>query len=147
MKEKLQVLHLEDDLISAKLARLLLEEDGIDCDVILLATEADFIAALNAGRVDLILAAFTLPGYNGMMALTMVRKRFPEVPFIFLTGTLGEEVAISALKQGATDYVLKNRLSRLAPAVRQALSEAEEKKKRKKAEEALHRQILEQQTK
>jgi CheY-like chemotaxis protein len=137
MKVKLQVLQLEDDLINAKFARLLLEQDGIDCAVTLVATEAEFVAALNAGRFDLILAEYTLPGYNGMMALAMVRERFPALPFIFLTGTMGEEVAINALKQGATYSVLKNRLSRLAPAVRRALLEAEERKVQTKAEESL----------
>jgi two-component system cell cycle sensor histidine kinase/response regulator CckA len=139
MKEKLRVLHLEDDRIHADLARALLAEDGIECDMARVATEADFAAALDAGQIDLILADFTLPGFDGMTALATARERFPDLPFIFVTGTMGEEAAIEALKQGATDYVIKGRLSRLAPAVRRALSEAEERADRRRAEEALRR--------
>ncbi len=139
MKDKLRVLHLEDDQIHANLAQVLLAEDGIECNVALVATEADFVAALDAGQIDLILADFILSGFNGMIALTMVRERFPDLPFIFLTGAMGEEVAIEAMKHGATDYVLKNRLSRLAPAFRRALRESGERSERKKAEEALRR--------
>ena len=137
MKEKLRVLYLEDDRIHTDLAKALLAEDGIDCDLALVATEKDFVAALDTGGVDLILADYTLPGFDGMAALTMVRERFPDLPFIFVTGTMGEEVAIDAMKRGATDYILKNRLSRLLPAVRRALTEVCERSERKKAEEAL----------
>jgi len=137
MREKLRVLHLEYDRIHADLALALLAEDGIECDMARVATEADFVAALDAGQVDLVLADFTLPGFDGMTALTMVRERCPDLPFIFVTGTMGEENAIAVLKRGATDYVIKNRLSRLAPAVRRALREARERSERIQAEEAL----------
>jgi PAS domain S-box-containing protein len=139
MKEKLRILHLEDDRIHIDLARALLAEDGIDCDFAVVATEKDFAAALDTDKFDLVLADFTLPGFDGMMALAMVRERFPDLPFIFLTGTMGEEIAIDAMKCGATDYVLKNRLSRLAPAVKRALAEVGERFGRKKTEEALRR--------
>lgn len=139
MREILRILHLEDDRIHANLARALLEEDGIVCDTERVETEADFVAALDAGQIDLVLADFTLPEFDGMAALGMVRARFPDLPFIFITGTMGEEVAIDTLKRGATDYILKNRLSRLVPAVRRALAEARERSERKAAEEALRR--------
>ena len=139
MEEMLFILQLEDDRIHGDLARGLLAEEGIECAILRVATEADFVAALDANRFDLVLADFTLPGFDGMAALTMVRERCPIMPFIFVTGTMGEEVAIDALKRGATDYVLKNRLSRLAPAVRRALREARERAVRIQAEEALRR--------
>src|SRR6185369_15422447 len=137
MKEKLRVLHLEDDRIHADIARALLAEDGIDCDLAIIETEEDFVSALDSGQFDMVLADYTLPKFDGMMALTMVRDQYPDLPFIFVTGTMGEEIAIDAMKRGATDYVLKSRLSRLAPAVRRALAEAGERSERKKAEEAL----------
>jgi DNA-binding NarL/FixJ family response regulator len=85
----------------------------------------------------LILSDYSLPSFNGLSALKIARERCPEVPFIFVSGALGEELAIELLKQGATDYVLKNRLSRLAPAVCRALQEVEERNERRMAEEAL----------
>jgi PAS domain S-box-containing protein len=139
MKEKLRVLHLEDDRLQAELARALLAEDEIDCDLAIVETEEDFVSALDSRQFDMILADFTLPRFNGMMALTMVRDQYPDLPFIFVTGTMGEEIAIDAMRRGATDYVLKNRLSRLAPAVRRALRESRERLERKQSEEALRR--------
>lgn len=138
MSEKLRVLHLEDDQFHANLTRALLADDGINCDVVLVATQADFVTALS-GPVDLILADFTLPGFAGMTALAMVRARSPDLPFIFVTGTMGEEAAIEAFKRGASDYVIKSRLSRLAPAIRRALSEIKERSERR-AEEAQFRE-------
>jgi two-component system, cell cycle sensor histidine kinase and response regulator CckA len=137
MKKTLRVLHLEDDRLHAEITRALLAEDGIEYEMARVATEADFVAALAAGQIDLILADFTLPEFNGMTALSIVKEQFPDLPFIFVTGTMGEEIAIDALKRGATDYILKGRLSRLAPAIRRALSETKERSERKRAEEAL----------
>lgn len=139
MKEKLRVLHLEDDRLHSEITRALLVEDGIEYEMARVAREADFVAALDAGQIDLILADFTLPGFDGMTALGMVRERYPDLPFIFVTGTMGEETAIEAFKQGATDYVIKGRLSRLAPAIRRALSVTKERSERRRAEEALRR--------
>ena len=139
MKEKLRVLHLENDRLHTEITRVLLAEDGIEYNMAHVATEADFAAALATRQIDLILADFTLPGFDGMKALSLARARLPDVPFIFVTGTMGEEIAIDALKRGATDYILKGRLSRLAPAIRRALTEAEERSERRRAEEALRR--------
>ncbi len=79
------------------------------------------------GGFDLIFADYTLPSFDGLSALKIARQHSPRVPFIFVSGTLGEEVAIEALKVGATDYVFKTRLSRIVPSVRRALREAEER--------------------
>src|SRR5208337_4934734 len=115
------------------------EKEGIACDVTRVETESAFLTSLQQGGFDLILADYTLPSFDGLSAFRIAREQRPELPFIFVSGTLGEEVAIEALKIGATDYVLKTGLSRLAPAVHRALREAAERAERKKAEEALRR--------
>jgi DNA-binding NtrC family response regulator len=97
----------------------------------------DFAAALESGGFDLVLADYSLPDFDGLPALKVAHEVRPGVPFVLVSGTLGEERAIEALKEGATDYVLKQRLERLVPAVRRAISEAEERKERKRAEEAI----------
>jgi PAS domain S-box-containing protein len=136
MHQPLRILSLEDDPNDAELIRETLEADGIICEIIRVDTQADFARSLNAS-VDLILADYTLPSFDGLSALRYALGTCPEVPFIFVSGTLGEEVAIEALKIGATDYVLKTRLSRLAPSVLRALREADERSERKRAQEAL----------
>src|SRR5690606_39671026 len=78
------------------------------------------------------------PGFDGLAALALAREAVPDVPFIFVSGKLVEEQAIESLKNGATDYVYKNRLTRLAPAVRRALREAEERQARRRAQAAVH---------
>jgi DNA-binding NtrC family response regulator len=92
------------------------------------------------GGFDLILADYTLPSFDGLSALRIVRQQLPDVPFIFVSGTLGEEVAIEALKMGATDYVFKTRLSRLVPAIHRATREAEEIAELRRSEEILREQ-------
>ncbi len=137
MKSLLRVLHLEDDPKDAELAQCALEAEGIDHIVVRVDTQPAYLTALESGGFDLILSDFSLPSFDGSSALALARARCPDVPFIFVTGTLGEELAIETLKNGATDYVLKEHLSRLAPAVRRALQEVEERAIRKRAEEQL----------
>jgi signal transduction histidine kinase/CheY-like chemotaxis protein len=139
MRQRLRILHLEDDPGDALLVQETLEADGVVCRITRVQTEATFRAALEQGDVDLILADYTLPSFDGLGALQFARQSRPHVPFIFVSGTLGEEVAIDALKVGATDYVFKTRLSRIVPSVQRALREAEEKSERSRAEEALRR--------
>src|SRR5438445_477930 len=107
----------------------------MSCELACVEAHDDFLAALKQGEWDIILADYTLPSYNGLSALTLARELRPEVPFIFVSGTIGEDAAIACLKAGATDYVLKHHLARLAHAVRRALREAEERKERKLADE------------
>jgi PAS domain S-box-containing protein len=133
------ILHLEDDPKDAEIIREVLEGDGIGCRVTRVAARSDFVAALEAGGIDLILADFSLPSFDGLSALRIACERCPDVPFIFVSGTLGEELAIDALKTGATDYVLKQRLSRITPSVRRALREARDRAERKEAEGRLRR--------
>jgi formate hydrogenlyase transcriptional activator len=139
MKSQLRILHLEDDPRDGELVQETLEAEGISCQVTRVETEADLIASLEEGGFDLILADYTLPSFDGLSALKIAVQNWPDVPFIFVSGTLDEEVAIEALKIGATDYVFKTRLSRIVPSVRRALREAEERAELSRAEEALRR--------
>src|SRR5271165_2014486 len=125
--------------MDAELVHASLEGEGVVCDVTRAETQAGFLAFLQLGGFDLILADYTLPLFDGISALKIAQEVCPEVPFIFVSGTLSEELAIEALKMGATDYVFKTRLSRIGPSVRRALREAEERSERKRVEEALQR--------
>ena len=137
MTSPLHILLLEDDASDAELIQGLLEAGHIVCEVTRVQTRAEFIAGLENAGIDLILADYKLPSFDGLSALKLAMNERPDLPFIFVSGTLGEEVAIEAVKIGATDYVLKQRLSRLAPSVQRALRDARERAERKKAEEAL----------
>ncbi|MGH8101973.1 MAG: PAS domain-containing protein, partial [Chthoniobacterales bacterium] len=140
MHSPLRVLHLEDNLADTELVQARLEGEGIACEVTRVETDEDFVAALKRERFDLILADYTLPSFDGLSALRIAHQHTPNVPFIFVSGTLGEDVAIEALKTGAVDYVLKTRLARLAPSVMRALREGQEKAERQRAEEELKRE-------
>lgn len=133
----LHILLLEDYPIHAELFRETLIAGGIPCEMARVETRADFLAALQQGSFDVILADYKLPTFDGLTALTLAQETCPDIPFILVSGQMGEEVAVEALKRGATDYVLKTGLSRLAPSVRRALREAEERAARKQAEAAL----------
>ena len=135
----MRILFLEDEPKDALLVQATLEAEDIASDVTRADTQADFSRFLQQGGFDIILADYTLPFFDGISALKIAKEVCPEVPFIFVSGTLAEEMAIEALKLGATDYVLKTRLSRIAPSVRRALREAGERSQRKLAEQALRR--------
>jgi signal transduction histidine kinase len=127
MTSPLRILYLENDLADAELVHETVEADGIACELNRVEAEGEFRAALQRGGFDLILADYTLPAFDGLSALRIVRQQLTDMPFIFVSGTLGEEVAIDALKMGATDYVFKTRLSRLVPAIHRAMREAGER--------------------
>ena len=137
MKPPLRLLHLEDDPVDADLIATTLIEGGIPCESQVVDTRQAFVAALKEGRMDLILADYSIPGFDGMTALTLARQHSPDVPFLFVSATIGEELAIDAMHHGATDYVLKQRLGRLVPSVQRALRELDDRAERKRAEEAL----------
>ena len=137
MKPPLRLLHLEDDPTDADLVASTLNEAGLACTSTRVDTRKDFSAALNEGGFDLILADYSIPGFDGMTALSLAREQAPEVPFLFVSATIGEELAIDAMHHGATDYVLKQRLGRLVPSIQRALRERADRLERKKAEDAL----------
>jgi len=136
-------LHLEDDPADAALVVAALKRSGLQYTLRRVDNQAEFVTALEEGKFDLILSDVSLPGFSGPEACRIVQDRRahrtpdtepqPEVPFIFVSGTIGEEMAIDMLKIGATDYVMKHRLARLEPAVRRALAEAAEREERRAA--------------
>src|SRR6202022_87270 len=139
IRTPLRILLLEDDADDAELIQELLETDHFVCETTRVQTGAEFLAALKNGGVDLILADYQLPSFEGLSALKLAQSERPDLPFIFVSGTLGEEVAIEALKIGATDYILKTRLARLVPSVQRALRAARERAERRMAEEISRR--------
>lgn len=133
----LRILLLEDSPVDAELLLLRLDREGYKVDVTRAASRAEFTAALDDGPFDLIFGDYQLPDYDGLTALALATERHPETPFIFVSGVLGEDVAVDTLQRGATDYVLKTRLERVGPAVRRALQLTAERTERRAAQAAL----------
>jgi two-component system cell cycle sensor histidine kinase/response regulator CckA len=127
MKQTLNILHIEDSKEDSELINELLQGHGFQCHITRVETRPEVFDALEKNNFDLILADCKLPDFSGLRALEIAHALKPETPFVFVSGTIGEETAIESLRNGATDYVLKDRLSRLVPAVRRALAEAEER--------------------
>lgn len=139
MEQDLRLLILEDVPAEAELTVRALKTAGLDCDWRRVESETEFRAGLRELRPDVVLSDFSLPRFDGMSALAIAAGESPETPFIFVSGTIGEERAIDALKHGAVDYVLKTNLARLAPAVKRALTEAASRRARNQAEERVAR--------
>jgi diguanylate cyclase (GGDEF)-like protein len=135
MKTQLRLVVVEDSVADAELLARHLAKSGLDCLIDRVQTEPDFIAALHRVQPDLILSDFSLPNFSGVRALDLAVIHAPDTPFIYVSGTIGEERAIDALRRGATDYVLKSNLSRLSSAIERALREAELKAERRRSEE------------
>jgi two-component sensor histidine kinase len=121
----MKILHLEDNDNDAALICEALRSEGAGCDVTRVETRKEFLVALDHGGWDVILADCSLPSFDGISALELAIKMRPEIPFIFVTGSLGEERAVETLKNGATDYILKHRLNRLPQAVARAKRESD----------------------
>lgn len=136
----MKILHLEDNPHDAELVREQLLEEWPDCDIKAVATRNAFLSEVQHGEHDLILSDFTLASFNGLEALKIARNHRPDTPFIFLSGTIGEDRAIAAVKAGAHDYVLKDHMKRLIVALRSALRDSAERKQRRLAEDA-HRRL------
>lgn len=136
-RKELHILILEDVTTDAELIKDELREAGTVFTPSCVKDKASYLKALDEFSPDIILSDYSLPSFDGLSALKLAGKKCPDVPFIFVSGALGEETAIELLKQGATDYVLKSRLSRLGPAVSRALQEVKERRERKLAEEEL----------
>ncbi len=132
----IRILHVEDSSNDSELMRVQLERSGLALELVRVETEAGLIDALNRGDFDLVIADFTLPSFDGQRCLEITRANRPEVPFLFYSGTLGEEAAIESLQNGASDYVLKQRPARLVAAVQRSLQQAAaERHQRQMAEE------------
>src|SRR5581483_1361019 len=135
MTERLRILIVEDVENDAELALRELRRAGLACDARRVETAAEYKKALEEFQPHVILSDFSMPHFDGMEALRIARQSYPDIPFLFVSGTLGEEYAVRALKNGATDYVLKSNLVRLPVAVEKALQEKEERLARQALEE------------
>ncbi len=133
----MKILHLEDNPRDAALVRDMLAAEWPDCFISVVVARADFISLLKLGGYDLILSDYQLPGFNGLEALQIAREIAPDIPFVFFSGTLGEESAIDAVRSGAADYVIKDRMQRLPMSVSRVLREAAEQRTRRGVEQAL----------
>lgn len=127
MKQSLNILYLEDSREDFELINRLLTKEGLVREMKRVDTRTGFFDALQKESVDLILADYQLPNFSGLQALEIARALKPDLPFIFVSGTIGEEMATESLRNGATDYVLKDRLTRLSSSVRRAMAEVEER--------------------
>ncbi len=138
---ELRILLLEDNAPHAELVEHFLRESGLRFTLVRVETRETFEEQLQVRAPDMILSDYALPSFDGYAALAIAKKKAPNTPFIFVTGTMGEEVAIETLKNGATDYVLKTRLGRLGPAVQRALRESADRRERQRAEDKLRRSL------
>lgn len=138
MLEPIRILHLEDSELDADLIAARLAASGISCRFTRVWARDTFLEAIRDPCFDLILSDYSLPSFDGLTALAIAREQCPEIPFIIVSGVLGEDVAVDTLKRGATDYVLKSRLERLGSAIERALNEARQRAERREAEIALH---------
>jgi len=136
---RIRVLQIEDSQLDAELVLSELDADAIDYDVRLVDDEREYLSALDDFHPHIVLSDLSMPGFSGQRALDLLRERDQDLPFIFVSATLGEEAAIEALRNGATDYILKQNPARLASAVRRALREAEAQRARRRAETELIR--------
>ncbi len=149
MKVSLRILNLEDNQDDAQLNKEMLSACWSLDAFHRVETRDEFINALVAQPLDLILSDYSMPGFGGQTALALAREYRPKTPFLFVSGTIGEDTAIESLKNGATDYVLKHRLMRLIPAAARALREAEDRAERDRAEMSMresehkYRQVFE----
>ncbi|HET7269139.1 MAG TPA: response regulator, partial [Oleiagrimonas sp.] len=135
----LRILLVEDVPADAELTIDALRADGIDCEVRCVDTEDDYIQALDGFGADIVLSDLGLPDFNGYRALDILRRSDALTPFVFVSGAMGEDVAVEALRQGATDYILKDNTVRLTAAVRRAVREADEQRALQRAETELIR--------
>ena len=137
MNPPLRILLLEDSPVDAELNARAMRKAGLAFESLRVQNEAGYLDALESFRPDLILADYHLPGFDGRRALALIRQRTADLPFIFVTGMMGEELAVECLHEGADDYILKDRIKRLPTAVERALSDAERRRQLALSESAL----------
>ncbi|QBQ55491.1 response regulator [Nitrosococcus wardiae] len=133
-KYPIRILHLEDSPRDAEIIQDKLETSDLECNILSLDSREHFEATVAKESFDLILCDYNFPGYDGFSALKLAREKQPNTPVIIISGVLGEEEAVKCLHLGATDYLLKQRLERLVPAIKRALQELEEGRRRRRAE-------------
>jgi PAS domain S-box-containing protein len=132
-----RIVYLEDDTRAFELIEALVQADGLDCRMQHVDGPEDYRRALSPEAPDLILADFNLPGIDGLSALAIKEELCPQAPFIFVSGSIGEDVAINSLRNGASDFILKDNITRLPAAIRRAMKEAQEHRERMQAESRL----------
>jgi len=137
MTQPLPFIHLENNPADAELIATTLRDAGIQCQLKQAQTREEFLAALRQEGFRLILAETAVPGFDGAAALSLARTLHPDVPFLFVSGTQGEEFAIDMMQHGATDYISKQRLGRLVPSIKRTLRELDGRLERRRAEDAL----------
>lgn len=140
MRGTLRILHLEDEPRDAELVQALLAADRVDCRILRVDNRTDFQEALSKQEYDLVISDFTLPSFDGLSALELARALRPDTAFIFVSGTIGEEIAVDSIRRGAVDYIIKDRLDRLPTAVRNAVRHAQERIERRRAEDRVREQ-------
>src|SRR5471032_495389 len=136
----MRLLHLEDSALDAEFVEKLIRAEWPACHFQRVVKRADYQAALDRGGFDLILSDYTLPDFDGLSALDLAHRQRPDTPFVFISGTIGEERAIEALKRGAADYVIKDRPNRIISAIRQAIAHHDEAARRHLVEERVREQ-------
>ncbi|MBZ9749342.1 response regulator [Deinococcus sp. HMF7604] len=134
---QLRILHLEDNELDHELVTMHIDDLPWSVEVTRVEDEAGFVAALDAAAPHLILSDFALPSYDGLSAYRAASARWPQVPFIIVTGAMGEETAVDTLREGVTDYILKQRLERLPSSIRRAMAEVESQQQRARAEQEI----------
>jgi PAS domain S-box-containing protein len=137
LESPIKILHLEDNLNDAQLVMAMLKKANVEFDYFFTDNEKEYLFFLENQQIDIILSDYHLPDFSGTDALLIAKSKYPHIPFVFVSGTMGEDVAIESLLNGATDYVLKNRMERLGSAVNRAFKEAQDQKARLIAEKAL----------
>jgi signal transduction histidine kinase len=137
--DSLRILILEDTPADAELAQQLLSDEGLDFTAVVADTKGSFEQQLVTFGPDVILADFSLPGFSGESAFKIAQQECPQAPFIFLSGVIGDDTAVELIRQGATDYVLKDRLARLPGVVRRAVAEADQQARLSRLEAHLQR--------
>lgn len=140
-KSTLNILSLEDSILDFEIIHEHLTRAGFDINITHVVKEDEFISSLRNNKYDIILADFNLHGFDGFAALKLCNEICPNTPFICISGSIGEEIAIELMKLGAVDYILKDRLARLPSAIKRALDESKEKEIRREAEEALQKKM------
>lgn len=137
MGKKLRVLHVEDSEDDAFLLRCALEKGDYDLDYLRVETADAMRSALLTSSWDLILSDYRLPYFSGSVALALLKEMSMDIPFIIVSGAIGEEIAVAAMKAGAHDYIMKGHYQRLIPAVERELQDAKVREERRKAQEEL----------